>query len=78
MLLSTIILLVILYKFKKRQVESQKNKDEGNEHFGQGQYEQALNKYSDALMLCPLKQTRDRSIIYANRAACLMKMVRQK
>jgi len=59
---------------EKRHVESQKSKDEGNELFGQGEFDQALAKYSDALSFCPLKQTRDRAVIYANRAACLMKM----
>ncbi len=53
------------------------SKDEGNDLFGRGEYDQALQKYSEAVTLCPMKHTRDRAIIYANRAACLMKMVKQ-
>lgn len=44
--------------------------------FGRNEFTQALEKYSEAISLCPMKHTRDRAVIYANRAACLMKMVR--
>ncbi|CAF0768493.1 unnamed protein product [Adineta ricciae] len=59
---------------EKRHKESQASKDEGNDSFGRGEYQQALEKYSNAISLCPMKHTRDRAVIYANRAACLMKM----
>ncbi|CAF1543146.1 unnamed protein product [Rotaria sp. Silwood1] len=59
---------------EKRHKESQTSKEEGNDLFGRGEYDQALEKYSHALSLCPMKYTHDRAIIYANRAACLMKM----
>lgn len=37
-----------------------------------------MKKYGEALNFCPIKQVHDRAVIYANRAACLMKMVSQK
>ncbi|CAF1175978.1 unnamed protein product [Adineta steineri] len=61
---------------EKRHSEAQLAKDEGNTLFGQGEYDQALQKYSEAISLCPLKHTRARAVIYANRAACLMKMAK--
>ncbi|CAF3343479.1 unnamed protein product [Rotaria socialis] len=57
-----------------RYQESKTSKDEGNNLFGRGEYDQALEKYSNALCLCPMKNTRDRAVVYSNRAACLMKM----
>ncbi|CAF1022717.1 unnamed protein product [Rotaria sordida] len=59
---------------EKRHKESQTSKEEGNNLFGRGEYDQALEQYSHALSFCPMKYTRDRAVIYANRAACLMKM----
>lgn len=59
---------------EKRYNESTQCKNEGNDLFGRNEFDQALEKYSEALSLCPMKYTRDRAIIYSNRAACLMKM----
>ncbi|CAH8830350.1 unnamed protein product [Trichobilharzia szidati] len=49
-------------------------KDEGNVLFKSALFSEALSKYTEALDLCPLKYCIERSVIYANRAACHIKL----
>ncbi|CAH8450216.1 unnamed protein product [Schistosoma mattheei] len=49
-------------------------KDKGNALFKSGSFNEALMKYTEALDLCPLKCAVERSVIYANRAACHIKL----
>ncbi|CAH8448512.1 unnamed protein product [Schistosoma turkestanicum] len=49
-------------------------KDEGNLLFKSGFFGEALTKYTEALELCPLKCCVERSVIFANRAACHIKL----
>ncbi|GFR59804.1 tetratricopeptide repeat protein 1-like [Elysia marginata] len=58
---------------QERKDKSQNLKDEGNTKFRNAEYEEAITSYSSALDLCPLDFHKERSIMYANRAACKMK-----
>lgn len=57
--------------------KSNESKVEGNKLFGAGQYEEALSKYEVALQLVPEvpSSVELRSICYANRAICFLKLV---
>lgn len=44
-------------------------KGEGNAHFKSAEYTEAIDKYSEALKLCPVVHKNDRAILYGNRAA---------
>lgn len=46
----------------------------GNNIFKDGNYERAIEKYTDALKICPVSFSIDRAILYSNRAAAKMKM----
>jgi len=59
---------------QRRLIESKTCKEEGNDLFGRSEFDLALAKYSEALCLCPLSETKDRAVVYSNRAACLMKL----
>lgn len=50
--------------------ESKSLKEEGNNDFKEGNFLKALELYTKALQLCPLSYSKDRSILYSNRAAC--------
>ncbi|KAH7446026.1 hypothetical protein KP509_01G033500 [Ceratopteris richardii] len=43
---------------------------EGNAKFSAGDVVGAVYKYSEALQLCPLRATRERVVLYSNRAQC--------
>ncbi|KAK2143016.1 hypothetical protein LSH36_887g02002 [Paralvinella palmiformis] len=58
--------------------EAQVQKVEGNERFKAANYQGALESYTDALMLCPLDYTKDRSIMFSNRAATKYKLERHE
>ncbi|XP_068653833.1 uncharacterized protein [Aristolochia californica] len=45
-------------------------KQKGNERFWCGDVEVAVVYYSEALDLCPLKMTKERIVLYSNRAQC--------
>ena len=49
-------------------------KQRGNDLHREERYAEAAAEYSRALVLCPLRE-RERSIIYANRSACHIKLV---
>ncbi|CAG5133649.1 unnamed protein product [Candidula unifasciata] len=58
---------------KERKERGQKLKDEGNDKFRGGNYDEAIIAYTEALDICPLSFHKERSIMFANRAACKMK-----
>lgn len=44
-------------------------KTQGNDMFKQEKYEESIVIYTNALQICPLQFSSDRSVLYANRAA---------
>lgn len=61
----------------ERKTKASELKAQGNTAFKSSEYLQSLNLYSEALKLCPLSYTDDRSILYANRAASKAKLDRK-
>lgn len=59
---------------EKRKEEAQALKKEGNDLFKDEEYPDAVYKYTEAIKLCPLSFKKERSIMYANRAACKIHM----
>ncbi|KAG1666593.1 Tetratricopeptide repeat protein 1 [Nymphon striatum] len=57
-----------------RKIEAQALKDNGNELYKNESFEDAIKKYTEALLICPLSFAKDRSIMYSNRAACRVKL----
>ncbi|OQR75017.1 tetratricopeptide repeat protein 1-like, partial [Tropilaelaps mercedesae] len=57
---------------KNRNTASQELKADANNLYKNGLYGDAAAKYSEALALCPLRETKSRSVLYANKAAALM------
>lgn len=53
--------------------EAEKLKQMGNDCFKNGEYVQAIAQYTQALQTCPLVYSKERSILYANRAAAKAK-----
>ncbi|XP_055545175.1 tetratricopeptide repeat protein 1 isoform X2 [Wyeomyia smithii] len=49
-------------------------KVQGNELFKQGDFEKSANVYTEALRICPVEYSAERSILYANRAAAKTKL----
>lgn len=47
-------------------------KQQGNHMFMLGEIKEAINKYSEALKLCPLRLRKERLILYSNRAQCCL------
>ncbi|XP_077233430.1 uncharacterized protein LOC143875712 [Tasmannia lanceolata] len=45
-------------------------KHQGNERFWSGNVEEAVEKYTEALELCPLKMRKERVVLYSNRTQC--------
>lgn len=59
---------------QERLKSSTEKKEEGNKEFSQGNYEQAIGWYIEALEICPKNRT-ERALYHGNIAACYMKMV---
>lgn len=59
-----------------RHREALELKSQGNEEFKTEHYLESVATYSKALRLCPLKHLKDRSVLYANRAASKAKLAR--
>lgn len=49
--------------------KSETLKNDGNVHFKAAEYKEAIDKYTEALDICPEVYANDRSILYSNRAA---------
>ncbi|XP_050399439.2 tetratricopeptide repeat protein 1 [Patella vulgata] len=58
----------------ERKNKSQECKDEGNKFFRESEFNEAIDKYSEALKICPFAFPKERSIMYSNRGACHMKL----
>ncbi|XP_076681263.1 tetratricopeptide repeat domain 1 [Andrena cerasifolii] len=53
--------------------EAEKLKNDGNDLFRTGEYAQAVSMYTQGIQTCPLACAKERSILYANRAAAKWK-----
>lgn len=53
--------------------EAESLKQAGNDFFKNGEYVSAISQYTQALRICPLAYSKERSILYANRAAAKAK-----
>ncbi|KAK1130274.1 hypothetical protein K0M31_018412 [Melipona bicolor] len=53
--------------------EAEKYKDKGNDLFKREDYQDAISVYTQGLQTCPLAYNKERSILYANRAAAKLK-----
>lgn len=60
--------------FQSLKTESEFVKKEANRLFKNGEFDTALSMYSQALKICPLCFTKERSILFANRAAAKSKL----
>ncbi|XP_029157109.1 tetratricopeptide repeat protein 1 [Nylanderia fulva] len=58
--------------------EAENLKQTGNDFFKNGEYVQATSQYTQALRICPLAYSKERSILYANRAAAKAKCQTEK
>ncbi|XP_069809288.1 tetratricopeptide repeat protein 1 [Dendropsophus ebraccatus] len=58
---------------EERRKESTRLKEEGNELFKKGDYVEAEDIYSQALLKCPALYRKERAILYSNRAAARLK-----
>lgn len=67
---TTILWLLFLQALKD---EAEKLKNEGNALFKTSEYVQAILVYTQGLQACPLVYSKERSILYANRAAAKAK-----
>lgn len=54
--------------------EAIEQKNEGNNKFKDGLYEDAADTYTKGLKMCPISYNKDRAILYANRAAARAKL----
>jgi tetratricopeptide (TPR) repeat protein len=59
---------------EQKLAESQNLKQLGNDEFKNEDYQKALDLYTQALRLCPLKYQKERSVFYSNRSACYFKL----
>ncbi|XP_011501606.1 PREDICTED: tetratricopeptide repeat protein 1 [Ceratosolen solmsi marchali] len=60
----------------KSDADNYKNK--GNNFFRDGDYVSAASSYTEGLLTCPLQFTKDRAILFANRAASKAKFIADK
>lgn len=58
--------------------EAENLKQSGNDLFKNGEYVQAISQYTQGLQTCPLAYSKERSILYANRAAAKAKCQTEK
>lgn len=68
-----------MFLFQILKAEAEKYKDKGNDLFKSEEYQEAISMYTQGLRTCPLAYSKERSILYANRAAakliCLVTML---
>ncbi|KAK2585929.1 hypothetical protein KPH14_010513 [Odynerus spinipes] len=58
--------------------EAEKLKNEGNVLFKDGDYMKAMSLYTQGLQTCPLTYSKERAILYSNRAAAKAKCMEEK
>lgn len=58
--------------------EAEKLKNQGNDFFKKGDYMEAVSIYTQGLQTCPLAYNKERSILYANRAAAKSKLLEKE
>ncbi|XP_015171030.1 PREDICTED: tetratricopeptide repeat protein 1 [Polistes dominula] len=58
--------------------EAEKLKNEGNTSFKDGDYVKAISLYTQGLQTCPLTYSKERAILYSNRAAAKIKSLDEK
>ncbi|XP_022781629.1 tetratricopeptide repeat protein 1-like [Stylophora pistillata] len=63
---------------EERKIQAQEFKEKGNNYFKRSEYPEARELYTSAIKICPNDFTKEKSIFYANRAACLVKMEQHK
>lgn len=63
--------------FKALAKEAQEYKQAGNVLFAKAKYEEAIEKYENALVACPASQTKERAVYFGNIAACYLKLVNE-
>ena len=71
-----IVISNVFFTYKARRKAAQEHKEEGNSEFKSGNYESAIDKFTAAIVACPMCYAKDRSIMYSNRGACKYRMVR--
>lgn len=65
--------LYIFFFFQTLKAEAEKYKNEGNDLFKREEYLEAISVYTQGIQTCPLAYSKERSILYANRAAAKLK-----
>ncbi|XP_043250402.1 tetratricopeptide repeat protein 1 [Colletes gigas] len=58
--------------------EAAKLKNEGNDLFKSGEYTKAISVYTQGIQTCPLSYSKERSVLYANRAAAKSKCLEKE
>ncbi|XP_076645013.1 tetratricopeptide repeat domain 1 [Halictus rubicundus] len=58
--------------------QAEKLKNQGNELFKSGEYMEAISTYTEGIKTCPLAYDKERSILYANRAAAKSKCLEKE
>lgn len=58
--------------------QAEKFKNEGNVLFKDGDYTKAISLYTQGLQTCPLTYSKERAILYSNRAAAKIKSMEEK
>ncbi|KAM7284713.1 tetratricopeptide repeat protein 1 isoform X4 [Ixodes scapularis] len=61
-----------------RRERAQQLKATGNGSFKEGLYMEALEAYTEALRICPLDSTQERSVLFSNRAATWTRLEKNK
>ncbi len=64
-----------MYVIQNLQKNAVALKDAATELFKQGQFEQAIQKYSEALEVCPLKDKTTTTALYNNISECYLQLV---
>ncbi|XP_076765303.1 tetratricopeptide repeat domain 1 [Xylocopa sonorina] len=58
--------------------DAEKHKNKGNDYFKSGEYKEAISMYTLGIQTCPLAYSKERSILYANRAAAKLKCLERE
>lgn len=61
-----------------RKLKAETYKNNGNDKFKIGEFEESIDFYTKGLKICPLSYSKDRAVLYSNRAASKMKLNKNK